>query len=609
MQTTNLVSQLTCDIMSDSIKRSNRGFDTPNRSPHVLRRNRRRAPVYPRVHRCTSVSLRAIRYFLVCYLLAMLVAKGVMESGTGKFTVSTLRFQDLPKNKRLKLKFRKRNTGLNCRNFADVEDPYFSRYNGEHCAHAMYEAREVPLSPLVLSASAGKSDTDRIHRVSIVSKTFQTDADAKEYYWRFWGLHTNNIIPSRYYIDVHDKLRLVGDEYNALYYSKDIVLPMTTAPEYQTAHLLYIFRDGSTVAQISLSGFPHESFGAINPEVVYNIAASVASRITHPAPPATALRSLAKGALHWGMGWDDSLLAACRAQAAGLHRMVGSALAAARTPAPFTSSSAPPITDASPPLDDIDAVDDYVEEDDYHQTAAYDDTITDPPASGAAEDATPVSADKSATWPGMAGSLADVSLDANYSTNNGSDTNHSAHSPAGDQRTDHNAARTHQQPTKHVWQDQSTTTATHATAAPTTKAYRAGTVYFGFDSDDATNAMLSMDLHGRSCTDSPLPTVHRWWWLRLLPLPGVGIAAEAPTAHADMCSPRTFPAGRDNLVAALGMICVVLVLLGFGELVDPLSQPSTRAPASARAPLSLQSTYRAAAPATPVHSSPLVARP
>lgn len=51
--------------------------------------------------------------------------------------------------------------------------------------------------------------------------------------------------------------RHIGDEFNALYYSKDIVLPMTTSPEYQTAHLLYIFRDGSTVAQISLSGFPH----------------------------------------------------------------------------------------------------------------------------------------------------------------------------------------------------------------------------------------------------------------------------------------------------------------------------------------------------------------
>lgn len=72
---------------------------------------------------------------------------------------------------------------------------------------AVYEAKDVPLSPLVLSASEGKSDTDRIHRVSIVSKTFQSETDAKEYYWRFWGIHTNTIIPSRYYIDVHDKLR------------------------------------------------------------------------------------------------------------------------------------------------------------------------------------------------------------------------------------------------------------------------------------------------------------------------------------------------------------------------------------------------------------------
>lgn len=115
----------------------------------MIRYNLCRVPACPRVHRCTYVSLRAIRYLLVSYLLAMLVAKGVMESGTGKLTVSTLRyvdecalfrvfykyitgrcrpyrteclvtphrFQDLPKNKRLKLKFRKRNTGINCRKY------------------------------------------------------------------------------------------------------------------------------------------------------------------------------------------------------------------------------------------------------------------------------------------------------------------------------------------------------------------------------------------------------------------------------------------------------------------------------------------------------------
>lgn len=95
------------------------------------------------------------------------------------------------------------------------------------------------------------------------------------------------------------------------------------------------------------------------------------------------------------------------------------------------------------------------------------------------------------------------------------------------------------------------------TTVPTPKAYQAGMVYFGFDNDDYTDDTLAMDLHGRSCTDGPGPSLSRWWH-RLLPFPGVGVVLGAPTPHMDMCSSRAFPAVRTYCQLSCNVVFVVL---------------------------------------------------
>jgi hypothetical protein len=40
-------------------------------------------------------------------------------------------------------------------------------------------------------------------------KVFASDDDAKEYFWRFWGLHTSAVLPSKYFLDVRDRVTQV----------------------------------------------------------------------------------------------------------------------------------------------------------------------------------------------------------------------------------------------------------------------------------------------------------------------------------------------------------------------------------------------------------------
>lgn len=76
-----------------------------------------------------------------------------------------------------------------------------------------------------------------VSQVTMHYKAFTSDDDATEYFWRFWGLHTSAIIPARYYLDVRDRVPRVGDEYRALYYNPDLVVPVSRDDAYMSAHL------------------------------------------------------------------------------------------------------------------------------------------------------------------------------------------------------------------------------------------------------------------------------------------------------------------------------------------------------------------------------------
>lgn len=70
-------------------------------------------------------------------------------------------------------------------------------------------------------------------------KSFASDEDATEYFWRFWGLHTSTVVPARFYLDVRDRVPRVGDEYRALYYNPELMPPVSPQEAYKAAHLQY----------------------------------------------------------------------------------------------------------------------------------------------------------------------------------------------------------------------------------------------------------------------------------------------------------------------------------------------------------------------------------
>jgi len=91
-------------------------------------------------------------------------------------------------------------------------------------------------------------------QIELTYKAFETDEHAKEYFWRFWGIHSHSILPSSVYVDVSQKLPSVGDEHRALYYNPGLMMHSPGDNTFQAAHMLYFNRVGRTVMVLSISG-------------------------------------------------------------------------------------------------------------------------------------------------------------------------------------------------------------------------------------------------------------------------------------------------------------------------------------------------------------------
>lgn len=236
--------------------------------------------------------LRLLRMLLAWYIFTTLCAKFVLNLGVGKPPSIGLRPKDMPAGQRLRLKSRRRSEGGLCKGYSAAEDPYFVPYGGDYCGTMTYEAKPT-------GAPAG-AEAEQLQKIELTYKAFETDEHAKEYFWRFWGIHSHSIMPSSFYVDVSQKLPSVGDEHRALYYNPGLMLQSPGDNTFQAAHMLYFNRVGRTVMVLSISGFAKVETTMINPELAQGLASAVQQRIVYPWKWTAQVRHVAKSVLRLG---------------------------------------------------------------------------------------------------------------------------------------------------------------------------------------------------------------------------------------------------------------------------------------------------------------------
>jgi hypothetical protein len=83
-----------------------------------------------------------------------------------------------------------------------AEDVYFGRHKGEHCGLTRWEA-----APL---ATGEETPMQFLKSLDLVTKTFATEKNAYDYYWRFWGRHMHEPVPYQLLMDMTMSTPLVG---------------------------------------------------------------------------------------------------------------------------------------------------------------------------------------------------------------------------------------------------------------------------------------------------------------------------------------------------------------------------------------------------------------
>lgn len=237
----------------------------------------------------TRGGLRVVRLVAAGYLLSMLAAKIFVDSGVGKLPSIGLRLKDINVPHRLRLRTRRRHEGRSCKGYG-VDDPYFLAYGGEYCGLMSYVARP----------SGDATEVHDIQKINLVYNAFASTEHASEYFWRFWGIHAQSIMPTSYMVDVSAKFETIGDEHRALYFNPGLLMQSTGEDKYRAAHLIYCFRVGQTVIILSASGFPHQDATSIDPQLMKSMASSVKSRISYSWKSTTRIRKSAVSVLKFG---------------------------------------------------------------------------------------------------------------------------------------------------------------------------------------------------------------------------------------------------------------------------------------------------------------------
>lgn len=271
--------------------------------PKARRNGRRTSAVtgsFMRTSRGTKAFLKLLRYILSFYVAIMVFSQYTLQSGVGRMPVFSVKSKAVPATLRLKLKSRRRNEGSMCRKgFGAKDDPYFAPYGGVFCGSSLYEARP------------SGSPEDQVRRVALTYKTFKTDELAQDYFWRFWGIHSHSILSPNLMIDVTANVGNQGDvghEHHTLYFNPSLLVSAQEEEVYASAHMVHAFRQGKIIIMFDVSGFYNVPSPNINPELIKSMSAAVAESVQVPDSFSNVIRKTAWKTLRFGHNIDGRIV-------------------------------------------------------------------------------------------------------------------------------------------------------------------------------------------------------------------------------------------------------------------------------------------------------------
>jgi hypothetical protein len=237
--------------------------------------------------------LWAAQVFVFLSVLVVLGSTWYSQSDHGRIKPEKfgLELADLPPGQGLTLRRQKGSSKAeSCKGFGAVKDEYFAQYGGVYCgdltfeapsqaAPALSEGTPQPLNPVAVVPGTGAM---QVQKVMMTYKTFDSDTNAAEYTWRFWGMHCHDPIPMVAMSDVTAGMQTVGSTPHVLFWDPSrMAWPLSTPiPEVAFGKtVIVVFRSGRTFVKLHFIGQPRQFAIDLTPAFAAKLADVVALRI------------------------------------------------------------------------------------------------------------------------------------------------------------------------------------------------------------------------------------------------------------------------------------------------------------------------------------------
>ena len=123
-------------------------------------------------------------------------------------------------------------------------------------------------------------------QIEMIHKSFDTEAHAIEYYWRFWGMNINGPMPVTVMADVTKTIETVGETPHLFYWDPTLLAyPITPVPEVAKGkYMLYTFRTGKTFVMLTLTAQPNNFAYDVTPTMMMGCVFGPARAAPPPLP-------------------------------------------------------------------------------------------------------------------------------------------------------------------------------------------------------------------------------------------------------------------------------------------------------------------------------------
>lgn len=274
------------------------------------RRRRKANPLNPGTHpsqesvRSTARTMLSVAQAVVCVSVAIVVGSMYYtKSEYGRIRPERfgLNLSDLPPGQGLSLRKRKGTTNPDhCKGFGIAKDEYFSQYGGVYCGDIVFEAAVQQAETLTPGVQAAHEDPNasgaqwsptsgpaQLQKVEMTYKTFDTETNAAEYTWRFWGMHCHDPIPMVAMADMTAGIHVKGATPHFLFWDPArMAWPLPTQiPEVAFGKgVIAVFRTGRTFVKLQFTGQPRHFAVDLTPTFAAKLSDVVAERIELNSP-------------------------------------------------------------------------------------------------------------------------------------------------------------------------------------------------------------------------------------------------------------------------------------------------------------------------------------